>query len=146
MNDKSPLLDETTVADAMHRGIHTCGLHAPLTMVARLMAEENVHCVVVWNEPPEDAETPLWGVVSDLDLVAVAASENLIDRTAGGSANTPVLTVGTDQPLRRAAQLMAEHEVSHLVAVDDQSKPVGILSTLDVARVLSGVGETSAIR
>ncbi|HET8651726.1 MAG TPA: CBS domain-containing protein [Gaiellaceae bacterium] len=142
MKDEQLVLDETTVADAMHQGVLTCGLYAPLTQVARTMAEENVHCVVVWNEPSEAAETPLWGVVSDLDLVAVAASENLRDRTAGGSANTPVLMVATSEPLRRAAQMMAEHEVSHLVAVDPlTTKPVGVVSTLDIARALSGVTE-----
>jgi CBS domain-containing protein len=146
MKDEQLVLDEMNVADAMHRGVLTCGLYAPLTQVARTMAEENVHCVVVWNEPSEAAETPLWGVVSDLDLVAVAASENLRDRTAGGSANTPVLMVETTEPLRRAAQMMAEHEVSHLVAVDPvTTKPVGVLSTLDIARALSGLAEPASV-
>lgn len=146
MQDEHVVLDEMTVADAMHPGVFTCGLYAPMTQVARMMAEENVHCVVVWNEPPEVAETPIWGVVSDLDLVGVAASENLADRTAGGSANTPVLTVATLEPLRRAAQMMAENEVSHLVAVDPlTTKPVGVLSTLDIARALSGITEPAPV-
>jgi CBS domain-containing protein len=140
------VLDEMTVADVMHRGVFTCGLYAPLTQVARTMAEEHVHCVVVWNEPSEEAETPLWGVVSDLDLVGVAASEDLRDRTAGGSANTPVLMIATHEPLRRAAQMMAENEVSHLVAVDPlTTKPVGVLSTLDIARALSGLAEPASV-
>jgi CBS domain-containing protein len=144
MKDEHAVLDQTTVADVMHHGVLTCGLYAPLIQVARMMAEENVHCVVVWNEPPEVTDTPLWGVVSDLDLVSVAASENLGDRTAGGSANTPVLMISTHEPLRRAAQIMAEHAVSHLVAVDPlTTKPVGVLSTLDIARALSGIAEAA---
>ena len=146
MKDEQVVLDETMVADAMHRGVLTCGLYAPLTQVARTMAEESIHCVVVWNEPSEAAETPLWGVVSDLDLVAVAASENQRDRTAGSSAATPVLMVAPDEPLRRAAQMMAEHDVAHLVVVDPKTtKPVGVLSTLDIARALSGVTEPASV-
>ena len=146
MKDEQQVLDEMTVADVMHRGVFTCGLYAPLSQVARTMAEENVHCVVVWNEPSEQAETPLWGVVSDLDLVGVAASESIRDRTAGGSANTPVLMISTHEALRRAAQLMAEHEVSHLVAVDPlTAKPVGVLSTLDIARALSGLAQPAPV-
>ena len=146
MKDEQVVLDETMVADAMHRGVLTCGLYAPLTQVARTMAEESIHCVVVWNEPSEAAETPLWGVVSDLDLVAVAASENRRDRTAGRSAATPVLMVAPDEPLRRAAQMMAEHDVAHLVVVDPKTtKPVGVLSTLDIARALSGVTEPASV-
>lgn len=146
MKDDQLVLDETTVADAMHRGVFTCGLYTPLQQVARTMAEESVHSVVVWNEPSEAAETPLWGVVSDLDLVEVAASEHLSDRTAGGSANTPVLIVAPDEPLRRAAQMMAEHEVAHLVVVDPETtKPVGVLSTLDIARALTGLTEPAVV-
>ena len=146
MKDEQLVLDETTVADAMHPGVLTCGLYAPLTQVARTMAEERVHCVVVWNEPGEAAETPLWGVVSDLALVGVAATENLRDRTAGSSAATPVLMVAPGEPLRRAAQMMAEHDVAHLVVVDPKTtKPVGVLSTLDIARALSGVTEPASV-
>ena len=48
------------------------------------------------------------------------------------------MTVATDAPLARAAELMAEHGISHLAVVDPVSKrPVGILSTLDIARSIA---------
>jgi CBS domain-containing protein len=142
MNEHS-LLDTTTVEDAMHTGVVTCSLHAPMTEVARKMAGNRIHCVVVWNEPARNEAAELWGVVSDLDLVKIAAAEDPAWRTAGGSAATPALMIVPDETLRRAAQLMAEHEVTHLVVVDPQTaKPVGVLSTLDVAAVLAGVGES----
>lgn len=141
MNEQSPL-DSTTVQDVMHKGIVTCSLHAPMSEVARAMAAQRIHCVVVWNEPARNEAAELWGVVSDLDLVKIAATEDLSWRTAGRSAATPALMVAPDETLRRAAQLMAEHEVTHLVVVDPPTaKPVGILSTLDLAAVLGGVAE-----
>jgi CBS domain-containing protein len=34
---------------------------------------------------------------------------------------------------------MTEHEVTHLVVVDSRSlRPVGVISTLDIARVVAG--------
>ena len=40
--------------------------------------------------------------------------------------------------LEHAAQLMAEHETSHVVIVSSSTgEPVGILSTLDVARAMA---------
>jgi CBS domain-containing protein len=37
-------------------------------------------------------------------------------------------------------QLMAEHEVTHVIVVERHSgRPIGVLSTLDVARALSGI-------
>jgi CBS domain-containing protein len=33
---------------------------------------------------------------------------------------------------------MGEHDVAHLVVVDDRAEPIGVISTLDVARALAG--------
>jgi CBS domain-containing protein len=42
------------------------------------------------------------------------------------------------ETLERAAQLMNEHEITHLVVVDPSTKdPVGVLSTLDIAGVVA---------
>ena len=55
-------------------------------------------------------------------------------------AASPVLIVTTVDPLERAIQLMREHEVAHVIAVERHSaRPLGVVSTLDVARALSGV-------
>jgi CBS domain-containing protein len=117
----------------MHHGVLTCAQETPLTDVAELMADHRVHCVVVSGD---DAEA-LWGIVSDLDLVAAALVRDLDEQTAGGSAASPVLVVGPDETVERAAQLMTEHATAHLVVVD-ASQPVGVVSTLDVAAALAG--------
>jgi CBS domain-containing protein len=36
------------------------------------------------------------------------------------------------EPLVRAAQLMVEHQLTHLIVVSE-ARPVGVVSTLDVA-------------
>ena len=132
-------LGEFTVAEAMHPGVLTCPLETPLRDVARMMALYRIHAVVVFGEDTDDANgVGLWGVVSDLDLVQAAVSGELEDRTAGGTAVTPVLTIAADDSMLRAAQLMSEHDVTHLVVVDrGATRPVGVLSTLDVARALA---------
>lgn len=141
MSEQS-LLETAPVREVMHEGVLTCGLHAPMSEVARKMAANRIHCVVVWNEPARNEAAELWGVVSDLDLVKIASTEDLSGRTAGGSAATPALMIAPDETLHRAMQLMAEHETTHLVVVDPETtKPVGVLSTLDVAAVLGHVAE-----
>jgi CBS domain-containing protein len=128
--------ERLTVADAMHRGVVTCELETPLTKVAGMMAGHRIHCVVVNSR--EDAGLALWGVVSDLDLVAAVAHEQVDGMTAGEVAATPAVTVGVREPLVRASQLMNEHGVTHLVVVDPRStRPVGVVSTLDVARIFA---------
>jgi CBS domain-containing protein len=129
-------LRETRVGKAMHVGVLTCPVEAPLSEVARIMASEQVHCVVVMSRSQDGVS--FWGVVSDLDLVAGASVRNLEEQSAGGTAASPVVLIAPDDTLLRAAQLMIENATTHLVVVDPESGlPVGVLSTLDVARTVS---------
>ena len=55
-----------------------------------------------------------------------------------GTAATAALMVSPGESLQRAAQLMTEHGTAHLVVVEPASgRPVGVLSTLDVAAALA---------
>ena len=137
-----------TVADAMSPGVISCPPETPLRIVARMMATFNVHCIFVFEHRDEDDEDfQLWGVVSDLDLVA-ASRTDVDGRTAGASAVTPLVAVPSSAPLETAARLMSEHGTAHLAVVDPKSeRPVGVISTLDLARALAaetGVRETQA--
>ena len=131
---KRPDLARTTVSEWMTAGVLSCSPDTSLADVAKTMATRRVHCVVVTGFGRSEA--PLWGIVSDLDLVAAAYVRGLDDQTAGGSAATPALVVGPTETLERAAQLMTENASTHLVVVD-HGQPVGVLSSLDIARACS---------
>ena len=50
-----------------------------------------------------------------------------------------VVTVEPADSVHDAAELMSDHEVDHVIVVDPVSdRPVGVISTLDVAQVLAG--------
>jgi CBS domain-containing protein len=99
-----------------------------------------VHAIVAVDTDAEGE--PAWGVVSDLDLVSIVAAGGLDGHTAGDAAATDVVLVAPDETLERATQLMLEHAVSHLIVADRKTTlPVGVLSTLDIAGVLSRVKE-----
>ena len=122
------------VAEVMHQGLVSCPTNASLEIVAALMSSEHVHCVVVRDAD----EGSLWGVVSDLDLIAAASVRPLSVQEAGGTAMRPAVTIAPSASLDVATQLMVRSGVAHLVVVDPvERRPVGILSTLDVARALS---------
>jgi len=132
-------LDTATVQDAMHRGVLSCSFETPLATVARMMATHHVHCVVGLGDVTED-DTRLWGVISDRDVLAGAAAGELARQTAGGSAATPVLTIGPGERLERAAELMYDEGLTHVIVVEPGSdRPIGVLSTLDIAAVVGGV-------
>jgi uncharacterized protein (TIGR00730 family) len=121
------------VGDCMHQGILSCGADAPLVEVASIMANHRVHAVVV-TEP--ETSRP-FGIVSELDVASAVASGE--EPTALEMAATEALAISAGESLDRAAQLMSEHAVSHLVVLDSASgRAVGILSALDLAGVYAG--------
>ena len=121
------------VGDCMHQGILSCGADAPLVDVASIMAKHRVHAVVV-TEP--ETSRP-FGIVSELDVASAVASGE--EPTALEMAATEALAISAGESLDRAAQLMSEHAISHLVVLDSASgRAVGILSALDLAGVYAG--------
>jgi len=124
------------VAEVMHRGVVSCSAEESLETVAALMSAEQIHCVIVVHDGDPGS---LWGVVSDLDLVAAASVRPLADQRAGGTAMRPAVTVAPSASLDAAASLMTRTGVAHLVVVDPvERRPVGVLSTLDLAGALAG--------
>lgn len=134
----SSALGETRVAEAMHEGVFTCSEDTSLWSVAGQMSQERIHAVVVSGiaaDSLQDRHT--WGIVSDLDLLrAVLAGSG--DLAAGQIAAMEFLSVDAGETVERAAQLMTEHEVTHLVVLDPQTgHATGVVSTHDVARVIA---------
>jgi CBS domain-containing protein len=136
-----PSLKHATVADAMHPGILSCDADATLTEVAQMMATHHVHCVVVMGIAPDAGAARLaWGVISDLSLVRGGIRKGA-DELAGALAEQPIITAEPDTPLREAGELMLARGVSHVVVVEPRlRRPVGILSTLDIAAALAWAG------
>jgi CBS domain-containing protein len=131
-----PSLTNATVADAMHPGVITCDPDAAVADVARMMATHHVHCIAVMGVSRQHGESLSWGIISDLDLVraGIDSSERLAATMAGG---VPV-SVEPGTPLREAAQMMLAHLTPHLLVIEPRTqRPVGILSTLDIAGILA---------
>jgi len=133
-----PVFGRATVADAMHPGILCCDPDASLTKVARVMSTHHVHCVAVMTlAHGESGESVVWGMISDLDLLQAGLDDDA-EPTARMLANQPIITVKPSTSLREAGQAMVDHDVSHLVVVEPETqRPIGIVSTLDLAHLLA---------
>lgn len=130
-----------TVRESMSRGVISCPPETPLRVVARLMSTYGVHAIFVLEHTDEDDEAPqLWAVVSDLDLVA-ATRLDLDSLTAGATAVTPLVSVDSEDSIAHAGDLMAQYGIAHLAVTDpDSHRPVGVISTLDIARAIAPAG------
>jgi len=120
------------VRDLMHPGVFTCQPNATLGQVAVLLTQHKVHALVV-----PDAEGRPLGIISDYDLLAgewlsvddesLSAMRKL---TAHDLMSYPVDTVDADTPIKEAAHILIEEDVSRLL-VTEEGKPVGVISTTD---------------
>jgi len=137
--EAAPAAFETgTVGDAMSRGVISCAPETPLRVVARMMATYGVHAIFVFEHADDRWDAPrLWSVVSDLDLAA-ATQLDLDTLTAGATAVTPLVSIAADRPIGEAGSLMAQYGIAHLAVTEpDSRRPVGVISTLDIARAVA---------
>jgi CBS domain-containing protein len=134
----TPSFDQARVGDAMRPGVFTCEPGTSLVTVARRMATEHVHAIVVLETGDSDRRP--WAVVTDRDVLRSAP--DIAERTAGEVATGQVLLANPDERLPDVAARMVEQGTSHAVVVESGTgRPVGVLSTLDVAGILGwGVG------
>lgn len=125
-----PAIEHATVGDAAQSPLLICDAGAPLRSVARSMAANRVHSVVV-RDAPRGFDG--WSVITEATLIA-ALGEGRMDATAGEVASAPAVTADQSKPLLEAAQLMHDAGATHLLVFDVESRrPVGILSGLDLA-------------
>ena len=91
-------MDSAYVEDVMHSGVFTCFYETSLATVARMMATHRVHCLAGLGDVTAD-DTRIWGLVTDRDIVAAAATD-YVHRTAGGSAASEAVTIAPRETLR----------------------------------------------
>ena len=112
------------VRDVMHQGVITCPPTAQFADVASVLVERRTHSAMVLREGG-------MAFVTDMDLVAAALRGSPLP-TAGELAGTGIAVVAEHTTLELAAPLVAETAVGHIVVVDTDGLPVGVVSTLDV--------------
>jgi CBS domain-containing protein len=132
------------VRDIMTAAPVTVEPQASVTAVARIMRDENIGAVLVTDHDR------LRGLVSDRDLVVRALAEggDPEQTTVATACSEDLVTVGPDEDLDHAVQLMREHAVRR-VPVVEEGRPVGIVSLGDLAierEPESALGDISAAK
>jgi CBS domain-containing protein len=134
------------ISDVMTKAPACCKRSDTLTTVAKLMVEHDCGIIPVCDG------TQLVGVITDRDLAcrAVAEARNPTTATADDVMTRGVYTVGDDEKLYAALELMEERLVRRLPVVNAIGDVVGIVSeadlvarvgTLKVARALKSVAQ-----
>jgi CBS domain-containing protein len=75
-------------------------------------------------------------MVTDRDIIArvVAAGQDPSSLRVSDIATKDVVTIGPDQDVQEARQLLAQHQLDRLVVVEEGDRLVGIISEADLRR------------
>lgn len=120
-----------TVGEVMNREIFSL---RPSESVEDALGYLNV--LGISGAPVVDGGRPI-GVVSFRDLVAERPGKTVHDRMT-----TPAITVQANAELEVVARLLAERGVHRVVVVDDDGRAIGVASSLDLLRGMTGVPAT----
>src|SRR6187402_1994068 len=123
----------TVAKDIMTPGPRCVGENDTLIDAARLMADLDVGALPICGE-----DNRLKGMLTDRDIVVKCLAEggDPASTTAGSLAGDEVVTIGADDSVEDALEVMKEHEVRRLPVIDGHDL-VGMISLQDIARNVS---------
>jgi CBS domain-containing protein len=123
----------TTARDIMSTDIQTIGEIDSVAEAARLMADLDVGALPICGE-----DGRVTGMVTDRDIVVkcIARGGDPAQTIAGSLSTVRAVTVGADDDIRDALNLMQRYQVRRLPVVQGQDL-VGIISQGDIALALS---------
>ena len=137
-----------SAGDWMKRGVFSCRPETDLNEAARLMWEHDCGCL-----PVLDAEGRVVGMVTDRDacMAAFMQRQPLQCVPVSVAMSKHVVTCRAEDTNRVVSRLMAKHKIRRIPVVDDEQRPVGIVSLDDLALAMaqgtipsSEVGQTLA--
>ena len=129
-----------TARDVMSQGAECIGENESLTQAAKKMSELGVGALPICGE-----DDRLKGMLTDRDIVikGLAQGKDPDSTKAGEFAQGKPVTIGADDSVSEALQVMKEHKIRRLPVIDGHDL-VGIISQADIALSMSSkaTGET----
>lgn len=129
------------VREIMSQPAHVVEWRAPVTDAAAAMDS-----LAVRRLPVVDDEGVIMGVISLGDVREATSMYSTVSPYAPDQdeillavdevMSSPAITLGPDETLERAVQLMLEHKIGGVPVVDEKGRPLGIVTESDVFRLL----------
>ncbi|MFL6337505.1 MAG: cyclic nucleotide-binding/CBS domain-containing protein [Nitrososphaeraceae archaeon] len=123
----------TTINSIMRKQLETIEGTASVQQAAKKMKDKNVSSLVVVDE----SGVPQ-GLVSERDLVRKVCTNDVSISTVKNKEvmSSPLITISSRSSPSEAADMMLQHNVRHLLVVDNDNvnKPIGIITPLDFTR------------
>jgi len=113
-------------------------LQRPLVMIpsgttmldaAKLMVDNNLGLLVICDAKDR---TTLAGVISERDIMKAIASGKKLNAAVDEVSTKHAITVKASANVAEAAKAMNKNKIRHVVVVDEQGKPIGVVSMRDL--------------
>ena len=138
---------QQTVADYMTRTVKTVTREMTVGELNQMFERDD------FNTYPVEEDAQVVGLVTKFDLLKCFAFtpsqmmpryDDLMDRTVADIMTSAYIYVSADTRLTRVLQLMVEHRMRSIPAIDSDHRLVGIVAREDVLRALAACAEGAA--
>ena len=126
-----PIMESLHLAEIMTRQLLSLPPGATLGEAVEMLAGAHVSSILV------SAGDRVQGIVTEQDVLRAYGNRLAEETPLVGFMSAPVLSAPADMGYREAYHLMKSHQVRHLLVVDGQGRPEGIVSLTDFERHLS---------
>ena len=121
----------TNIGDVMTKSVISVDAALTINETAKMMEDAKVGAVIVMED-----NVPV-GIVTDRDFsVKVAAHAYQITEPVKQIMSSPLFSIGSDETVRTAADLMHDRKIRKLPVIDD-GKVVGIITSTDIVNLLA---------
>lgn len=127
--DEMNTATEPTIAELIKRPLLTCAPTDNLQTAAKLMRQHSVSCILIREG---DSITGIW---SEADTRKLAFDKiNPAEVEVGTVMSSPVISASGLTQVSGAASLMLNHNIRRLLVVDQNQRPLGLLTQSDIVR------------
>jgi CBS-domain-containing membrane protein len=138
---------QQTVAEYMTRTVTTVSRELTVRDLNQMFERDD------FNTYPVEADGQVVGLVTKFDLLKcfaftpsqmVPRYDDLMNRTVADIMTSAYIYVGADTKLTRVLQLMVEHRIRSIPAIDNDNRLVGIIAREDVIKALAASAQGDA--
>lgn len=116
------------IGQILQRPLVTIPSGTTMLDASKLMVENNMGLLVII----EPGNKKLAGVISERDVMKAIASGRTLRDQVDVVSTKQVVTVKASSEVAEAAKAMNKNRIRHVVVVDDQGEPIGVVSMRDL--------------
>jgi CBS domain-containing protein len=123
------------ISSIMTGGVITATADETIKTVCKLMYENDIGSIVIVKRTVDDANKPV-GIITEKDIVRQIGLSELfvVQAPIRQIMSTPLVTIGPNNPIRDAIEIMQLKKIRRLVVIDDREKMIGIITIEDALK------------